>query len=135
MRAWKALHKLRDTDAAKSWLITILRRENLRRFARKHHDTVSWDDVDEQQFDDDATPPDLADSIATNTSLQQALDALPLTYREPLLLQVLGGYSCDEIAQELGIKTNAVMTRLFRARQHLRQKLEHDFKPDTSKVG
>ena len=139
MRAWKALHKLRDTKAAKSWLITILRREHLRRFSRKHYDTISWEDCDEAQVDtqfNGGNPlPDLAETVATNSSLQQALDALPLSHREPLLLQVLGGYSCEEIAHELGIKTNAVMTRLFRARQQLRQQLEHDFKHDTTRVG
>jgi RNA polymerase sigma-70 factor (ECF subfamily) len=41
-------------------------------------------------------------------------------YREPLLLQVLGGFSCDEIARELNITPAAVMTQVFRARQKLK---------------
>jgi len=45
------------------------------------------------------------------------------TYREPLLLQVLGGFSCAEIAAMLGTTEGAVMTRLTRARQALRQQL------------
>ena len=35
LRAWKALDKLKDEAAAKSWLITILRREYARTFERK----------------------------------------------------------------------------------------------------
>ena len=35
LRAWRALDSLKDEKAAKSWLITILRRENARRFERK----------------------------------------------------------------------------------------------------
>ena len=35
MRAWRSLDSLQNVDAAKSWLITILRRENARRFQRK----------------------------------------------------------------------------------------------------
>ncbi|MEM1082306.1 MAG: sigma-70 family RNA polymerase sigma factor, partial [Pseudomonadota bacterium] len=35
VRAWKALDKLQDPDKAKSWLITILRREFARTFERK----------------------------------------------------------------------------------------------------
>ena len=42
----------------------------------------------------------------------------------PLVMQVLGGYSCEEIAAELGCKPGAVMTQLFRARQKLRALLD-----------
>ena len=35
VRAWKALDKLQDEKAVKGWLLTILRRENARRFERK----------------------------------------------------------------------------------------------------
>ena len=53
--------------------------------------------------------------------MRQALQALPEPYREPLLLQVLGGFSCEEIAKMLNITAGAVMTRLTRARQALRR--------------
>jgi RNA polymerase sigma-70 factor (ECF subfamily) len=45
---------------------------------------------------------------------------LPLDYREPLLLQVIGGFSTEEIARELSLSSTAVLTRLFRARNKLR---------------
>ena len=45
LRAWKSLDSLKDEGAAKSWLITILRRENARRFERKQFDLVDIDDV------------------------------------------------------------------------------------------
>ena len=35
LRAWRALDNLKDVGAAKSWLITILRREYARTFERK----------------------------------------------------------------------------------------------------
>jgi len=35
MRAWQSIHTLKDVNAVKSWLFTILRRENFRRFRRK----------------------------------------------------------------------------------------------------
>ena len=44
LRAWKSLDSLQDEKAAKSWLITILRRENARRFERKQLDLVDIDD-------------------------------------------------------------------------------------------
>jgi RNA polymerase sigma-70 factor, ECF subfamily len=45
---------------------------------------------------------------------------LPIEYREPLLLQILGGLSTEEIARELALSSTAVLTRLFRARNKLR---------------
>ena len=127
MRAWKSLDSLQDYTAAKSWLITILRREMARHFERRQLDLISLDD-------------DVVERIATESTdtteiilLRQAMAELPLEYREPLLLQVIGGYSCDEIATELGIKPGAVMTRLFRARQKLRASFEVEQTIDSSK--
>jgi RNA polymerase sigma-70 factor (ECF subfamily) len=45
---------------------------------------------------------------------------LPEEYREPLVLQVLMGYSTAEIAAELGLTKGAVLMRLFRGRKQLR---------------
>ena len=45
---------------------------------------------------------------------------LPIQYREPLILQVVGGFSTEEIARELALSATAVLTRLFRARNKLR---------------
>jgi len=36
LRAWRALDSLQDETKSRAWLITILRRENARRFDRKH---------------------------------------------------------------------------------------------------
>ena len=46
---------------------------------------------------------------------------LPEHFREPLLLQILGGFSGREIAETLGITEQNVMTRLTRARQALQR--------------
>jgi RNA polymerase sigma-70 factor, ECF subfamily len=115
LRAWRALDELRDTTAAKAWLMTILRREHARTFERKALATEALDDA----IVDDArsrTPEQSGDDAL----LRAAMLKLEQKYREPLLLQVLGGFSCDEIARELGISAAAVMTQLFRARQKLR---------------
>ena len=53
-------------------------------------------------------------------TLRHAIMRLPLEYREPLVLQVLGGFSTEEIARELSLSSTAVLTRLFRARNKLR---------------
>jgi RNA polymerase sigma-70 factor (ECF subfamily) len=47
-------------------------------------------------------------------------------YREPLLMQVVLGHSCQEISEQLGVSKSAVMTQLFRAREQLKEQLQKD---------
>ena len=121
LRAWKALDKLNDTGAAKSWLITILRREFARTFERK---VPKFTDVETVVVEDvrELTPDDRAE----RKLLHQGIMSLAPKYREPLMLQVVLGYSCAEIATELDISKSAVMTQLFRAREQLKLKLQKD---------
>ena len=56
--------------------------------------------------------------------MRDAVLKLPEIYREPLLLQVLGGLSGNEIAEILDVPRATVNTRLFRAREQLRRVLE-----------
>ena len=58
--------------------------------------------------------------------LRGAIMQLPDEYREPLVMQVLGGFSTAEIAAELGLTQAAVLTRLFRARNRLRARLQQN---------
>lgn len=122
LRAWKSLDSLLDIKAAKSWLITILRRENARRFERKQFD---YDDSTEQDSlaDDNQLS---AEQDYDNDKLRDYIAKLPLEYREPLVLQVLGGFNSDEIASILQLNVNTVNTRLFRARNQLRSSLSNN---------
>jgi len=121
LRAWKALDSLKDDGAAKSWLITILRREYARTFERM---VPKFTDVDSVEVPEEAElEPD--DRVEVQL-LRRNMWKLPQKYREPLLLQVVMGYSCVEIAHQLGISKSAVMTQLFRAREQLRDRLHKD---------
>lgn len=119
MRAWKALDSLRDARAARGWLMTILRREHARRFERPRPEERTVQDLDPQVFA--ASQEADQDEVL---ALRQGLAQLSKEYREPLLLQVLGGYSCEQIGEMLNLQPGAVMTRLSRARQKLRKMLE-----------
>ncbi|CAM4020717.1 sigma-70 family RNA polymerase sigma factor [Vibrio neonatus] len=117
LRAWKALDSLLDEKAAKSWLITILRRENARRFERKQLDLVDIDDPGNEAHISD-------DGFHQSEWLQAQIMRLDLEYREPLFLQVVGGFSGEEIGDILDLNKNTVMTRLFRARNQLKELLD-----------
>jgi len=115
LRAWRSRDALKDPAAARPWLLTIVRREHARLYERKRLELVSLDDVVETQAFPKVAEPD--DDLFT---LRHAIMKLPIEYREPLVLQVLGGFSADEIAHELELSATAVLTRLFRARNKLR---------------
>ncbi|MEM9530343.1 MAG: sigma-70 family RNA polymerase sigma factor [Pseudomonadota bacterium] len=127
LRAWRSFSKLRDQKAAKSWLITILRREFARTFERKVPDLT---DIDGMEIADvGMQEPDGNSEVRL---LRTAMAQLDSKYREPLVLQVVAGYSCEEIATELGLTRSAVMTQLFRAREKLKGVLSAEPEDTTS---
>jgi RNA polymerase sigma-70 factor (ECF subfamily) len=106
LRAWKAQDSLLDEAAAKPWFLTIIRREYARSFERKRFTTVDIDELvaREEPMLAAAEDQDVAE-------LRAALFKLPDEYREPLVLQVLLGFTTAEIARELNLSGAAILTR------------------------
>jgi len=121
LRAWKSLDALRDDDAAKPWLLTIVRRENARYFERRRLETVDIDNLTAAQAALLAEAPD-----EELSELREAIFELDDDYREPLVLQVLMGYSTTEIGELMGLKQGAVLTRLHRARLKLKDNVAQE---------
>jgi RNA polymerase sigma-70 factor (ECF subfamily) len=121
LRAWRSFDSLQSDGAAKAWLFTILRRENARMYERYRPELVDIDDV--SIADADHHEPDQRQKLS---ELHQAIMKLEKEYRDPLMLQVVGGFSGKEIADILDLNNNTVMTRLFRARSKLRHMLDPD---------
>jgi RNA polymerase sigma-70 factor (ECF subfamily) len=121
LRAWKALENLKDAGAAKSWLITILRREYARTFERK---VPPFTDLEALNLPDqrELEPDDQAEIRILRAGIMQ----LAPKYRDPLLLQVVMGMSCEEIAAQLDVNKNAVLIQLYRAREQLKELLQRD---------
>lgn len=119
LRAWRSLDSLQSDKAAKAWLFTILRRENARLYERYRPELVDVDDVSIADADD-REPEQRMD----RNMLYAAINRLDADYRDPLLLQVVGGFSGKEIAEMLDLNSNTVMTRLFRARSKLKDLLQ-----------
>jgi len=115
LRAWRSRDSLKDRGAARAWLLTIVRREHARLYERKRLELVSLDEALDTQAAEKASGTD-----GDLFTLRHAIMRLPIEYREPLLLQILGGFSTEEIARELALSSTAVLTRLFRARNKLR---------------
>lgn len=123
MRAWRAFDSLQSDAAAKAWLFTILRRENARLYEKYQPDIDDIDDFESALPDRPQLEPEQQVEVQL---LHKAMASLEPEYRDPLLLQVIGGFSGDEIARMLDLNNNTVMTRLFRARNKLRVLLDAD---------
>lgn len=124
LRAWKSFDALEDEDKAKQWMLTIVRREHARVWERKRLEVLDLDVLVRAEADVLAAPEDAAVG-----EMREALFRLEDDYREPLVLQVMMGYTTGEIAAHMGLTQGAVLTRLFRARQKLRKALGG---PDTT---
>ena len=117
IRAWRGVDRLQNPAAIKGWLKTIGRRNNARRFERVQPElsAMTVDEIGAERITYDTSTEAFA--------LRRALHALPEKYSGPLIMQVLHGYSQQEIADRLGLTSAGVGSRLFRARQRLRDSL------------
>jgi RNA polymerase sigma-70 factor, ECF subfamily len=111
----------------RAWIYRILRNTFLTsRKGLKVTMTVPFD-FDEEGEGPEFAEPDTPESIlfarSSHEALQSAIDALPVHFREILLLCEVEEMSYQEIADTLAIPIGTVMSRLSRARQTLRNQL------------
>ncbi|MGD8322852.1 MAG: sigma-70 family RNA polymerase sigma factor [Gammaproteobacteria bacterium] len=127
LRAFRGLDSLRDERLAKTWLLTIARREHARVYERKQLETRDIDDLTQAEsalIADAGHDTDVDD-------MRKAILSLDDDYREPLVLQVLMGLTTAEIAGTMKIRQGAVLTRLHRARKKLIERI----RPELEKAG
>jgi RNA polymerase sigma-70 factor, ECF subfamily len=118
-KAQLSLGQLRDQDRAKSWLFRILRNAYLHRLrAAKHQPTVPLDGVGDLP---ERLPEPLPE--VDGELLQQALAELPEVYRTPIILYYFDDFSYRDIAEQMDLPIGTVMSRLARAKAHLRNRL------------
>jgi len=114
----------------RAWMYRILRNTFLTsRTGLRATSTVpldSDDDGAELAIEAD-TPETILMSRSNSQQLQNAIENLPLHYREILLLCEVEEMSYQEIAETLSIPIGTVMSRLSRARKTLRDELRPQF--------
>ncbi len=132
LRAFKNFHRFNPGTNCRAWLFTILRNVFLNRMRRNGIEIL----------EDDAGLPDAGlDSVPSATfggtpeeeffqtilhgNVERALRALPLLFREAVVLADLEGLSYREVAEVLGCPIGTVMSRLSRGRALLRRGLGH----------
>ena len=129
MKVFESLDQLREPEHVKSWVFRIAKNACLMKrrksiFAPSHE--LSLDEPVGGTFEvpDDHEPPDrLALDREASEQLRLAIIDLPETLRSVVLLRDLEELTTEETAGILGVSSDAVKTRLHRARLALREKL------------
>jgi RNA polymerase sigma-70 factor, ECF subfamily len=109
--AWRGFHGFQSGTNARAWLFRIL--------FNAFHGAKRKARLDAVPSNDSVRP-----MLQEAVEIAEALDALSLEQRTVLLLAVVEGFTCQEIAGILDLPIGTVMSRLSRARQELRKSLK-----------
>lgn len=118
--AWRHMGQLRDRSLARAWLFRILRREALR-------NVVLAGDAALEPYDeelDQRIGRDTVLAVEHRVDILRALQALPAIHREALTLFYFEDMPVAEMALALDIAPGTVLSRLNRAREALRLRME-----------
>ena len=125
LRAFRFFGGFRGGDA-KAWLLTIVRHTSYSAWHRvgEAGTTVPLDEDTPEVEDGALGPEDLLLQKASGQEVREALDALPVEFREVVVLRELEGLSYKEMAEVTQLPIGTVMSRLARARARLRRGLQ-----------
>ncbi len=128
LKAFRSLRTFRGDSKFSTWLFRITMNEARMKLRRKKE--VSLDEMLSNDGDEEYTPLELgdwreipADAVIRKdmaAHLEKAIAALPMRYREVLILRDFNQVSILQTAEILGISVPNVKTRLLRARLMLR---------------
>jgi RNA polymerase sigma-70 factor (ECF subfamily) len=114
------LNQLRDPNRVKAWLFSILRNKYLHKLRDARREaTLSLDSID----DVPQPPPEPLPEVDPQR-LQQVLNELPEEFRTPVILFYFDDFSYRDIAEQMDLPIGTVMSRLARAKAHLRARLQ-----------
>jgi RNA polymerase sigma-70 factor (ECF subfamily) len=117
--AHQKLSQVREPAGARSWLFAVLRRVYLRSQRKTRRLPLAG-----STFDIEAVPDEIIDDlIIDREALQAAIDELPDPYKLVLMSYYFEDLSYREIAERFELPVGTVMSRLSRAKSHLRCRL------------
>jgi RNA polymerase sigma factor (sigma-70 family) len=124
VRACKFFNSFHGGDS-RAWLLAIVRRTcyTWLQHNRGHELQAVFDAESHGAEGETANPETLLLRRANQQLLRQALEELPVEFREVIVLRELEGLSYKEIAHIADLPLGTVMSRLARARQRLQQSL------------
>jgi RNA polymerase sigma factor (sigma-70 family) len=126
LAAWRDLGQLREPEKLKSWLCGIARnivRASQRKHRSNYRASAANSDAATEAVSRDATPHDEAITREEATIVGRALETLPESFREPLVLFYREDQSVRHVAHALDLSEDVVKQRLSRGRKMLRGQL------------
>lgn len=124
--AWRRLGELRDRTKLRAWLCGIARNLTNNWIRQRSRDIVARAEPLEGLPETRATAPtprEHAISKEEEAILWRALERIPETCREPLVLYYREQQSVQQVAEALGISEDAVKQRLSRGRKMLKEQV------------
>jgi RNA polymerase sigma-70 factor (ECF subfamily) len=116
---WTKASDFRGASQLSTWIIGIAYRRALNALRRARIRPVA-----DHEFDEDSVSVESCEMGETNQQwISLGLERLPVEQRMALELTYTLGHSCEEVAAILDCPVNTVKTRLFRARETLKQVL------------
>lgn len=132
LRVYRNKHLYRNIAKFSTWIYTIasnLAKTELRRRRRRRLLSLSqmgFDDKDYEPPDEDMqTPEGIVDGAMHAKIIKKEIDALPMKFKEVVVLRDVQEFSYEEISQILGIPIGTVKSRVNRGRLRLQKKLKH----------
>ncbi|MBU0971668.1 MAG: sigma-70 family RNA polymerase sigma factor [Proteobacteria bacterium] len=126
LMAFNKFHQLKEPESCKPWLLRILR-NNFLKSCRKNQNQQRLSETAYIEFLKNHLRQKGADEMlveeSENKTLNEAIDKLPVKYREVLALYYMDDMLYKEIAQILNIPMGTVMSRLTRAREGIKTNL------------
>lgn len=124
LRAFQYFEGFYGTDG-RGWLLTIVRNTYYTWLRRNRAEEIltSFDEELHSDHDASANPEEILLEKIDRQHLQEALEEMPVEFREALVLRELEGLSYKEIASISGVPVGTVMSRLARARDRLKGSL------------
>jgi RNA polymerase sigma-70 factor (ECF subfamily) len=133
LRAFSAFESFRGQDA-KPWLLTIVRNTSMTWLKRNRNvgATIGLEEALEDPVERSPDPEEGLLISCDREQVRQALEQLPLDFREAVILREMEGLSYKEISATVGVPIGTVMSRLARGRDWLRRILltPHPVKPE-----
>ena len=111
---------------SRAWLLAIVRNTcyTWLQHNRPQDGTTEFDEEIHTLDGEASNPETLLLQTANNQWLRQALEALPVEFREVIIWRELEGLSYKDIADIANVPIGTVMSRLARARKRLQQSLQ-----------
>ena len=126
LRVFKGLPRYRGSSSLKTWIYSIALNHCRGRLGRRGLETTELNDEQWAQGPADPARGPEEDLLARDGErrISVALLALPVRFREAVVLRDLEGLSYEEIAVVLDVRTGTVRSRIARGRERLRALLE-----------